>query len=326
LSRGADGVYRFSNSELKTWMRCPRKWWLSYGRMLAPTAAKTTGPLAIGNRVHEALATYYAGEWDREAALATYKATAQSDVDTTLETDPFADTKKLMSELELGQIMLEGYFDWVEETGADEMLEIIAPETAIEAPLNIAGDQVHLRGKLDVRVRRKFDDARMFMDHKTCASLDQFNQSAQMETQFLTYQLLERLEAWAIGGDDGERADGGIYNLLRKVKRTAQAKPPFYDRIEVRHNDVELRNYYVRVHGVVRQVLNAERALNDGVAHQYVVPPNPTRDCQWDCPFKVVCPMFDDGSRAEDFVNAYYVTIDPDARYMTEEAKKDNPS
>lgn len=290
--------------------------------MLSTQSEKKTGPLAIGNRVHEALATYYAGEWNREAALQTYKEAAQADVDTTLATDPFADTKKLMSELELGQIMLEGYFDWVEETGADEMLEVIAPETAIEAPLEVEGDQVHLRGKLDVRVRRKFDGARMFVDHKTVASLDQFNKTAPMEQQFLTYQLLERLEAWAIGGDTGERADGGIYNLLRKVKRTAQAKPPFYDRIEVRHNDLELRNYYVRVHGIVRQVLNAERALVQGTQHHYVVPPNPTRDCTWDCPFFNVCPMFDDGSRAEDFLNAYYVQIDPDARYELEAGKE----
>jgi hypothetical protein len=320
MSRSADGVYRLSNSELRTWLRCPRKWWLAYYRSLASVGENLVGPLPLGTRVHLALATYYAGDFDREDALRVYKEDAQTAVDALTEIDPYADTKKLVSEIELGRIMLEGYFEWVEETGADEGLTIVAPETAIEAPLNIDSDRVHLRGKLDVRIKRDFDDARVFMDHKTTASLDSFNKTIQIEQQFLTYQLLERLEAWAIGGDSPERTDGGVYNLLRKVKRTPQARPPFYDRIEVRHNDTELRNYYVRVHGIAMQILDAERRLREGVDHHYVVPPNPTRDCGWDCPFLLACPMFDDGSRVEQFLDAYFTEVDPDARYNREEA------
>lgn len=319
MSRSNDGAYRFSNSEIKTWKRCKRKWWLAYHRLLQPATQSAEGALAIGTRVHLALATYYGGKWDQTEALAVYNQSATDDIDRMTAADPFYDPKKLVSEIELGRIMIEGYFQWVEETGADEGLTIINPETVIEAPIDIKGDDVRIRGKLDLRIRREFDGARMFLDHKTAASLNQANMTILKDEQMLMYQLLERLEAWAIGGDEGERTDGGIYSMLRKVKRTDRAKPPFYDRIEIRHNETELRNFYTRVHGEIIDILRAEKFLRDGGDHQWIVPPNPTRDCSWDCPFFEPCRLMDDGSRVEALIESYYVIGDPDARYAEDE-------
>src|SRR5687768_7078633 len=117
MSRSSDGIYRVSNSEMRTWKRCKRKWWLSYHRSLAPVARLYTGPLPLGTRVHLALATYYGGKWDAEEALRVYNEDAQESLALFEAEDPFADTKKLISDIELGRIMLEGYFEWVVETG-----------------------------------------------------------------------------------------------------------------------------------------------------------------------------------------------------------------
>jgi hypothetical protein len=320
MSRGVDGIYRVSNSELRTFKRCPRKWWIAYYRRREPRGEELVGPRSIGTRVHFALATYYSGTFDPDEALRTYKEISEEDRNRFFERDPLGDAGKLNSEIDLGRIMLEGYFDWLAETGADWGLNVVAAETPIEAPL--AGfENVNIRGKLDLRLQREFDGARLFLDHKTVGSLQQANGTIIQDEQMLTYHLLEKLEAYAIGDESGERTDGGLYSMLRKVKRTAAAKPPFYDRIEVRHNDEELRNFYIRITGQVSRILEAETALGLGTNHQYVVPPNPTRDCSWDCDFYRLCPMFDDGSRAEDFLRDNFVVADPDARYVANDQK-----
>jgi hypothetical protein len=62
-------------------------------------------------------------------------------------------------------------------------------------------------------------------------------------------------------------------------------------------------------------------ALDAGADHHDVVPPNPTKDCTWDCDFVSICTMFDDGSRVEDAVTSLYHQIDPHARYDRELTK-----
>jgi hypothetical protein len=315
VSRGNDGVYRLSNSEQKTWKRCQRKWWLSYHRRLQAGSKSFTGALAIGTRVHLGLAAYYNGKFDRDYAMATYEAAGVIDKAKTIDSND----SKIDSEIDLGRIMLEGYFDWVEETGADVGLKLIAPETIIEAPSGVDG--VNLRGRIDARFERLADGRRVVMDHKTAAQLSAIENTVHMDEQFRMYHLLERMEAWARDTSQEKMTDGVIVNVLRKVKRTERANPPFYERYEVRHNDTDLRNFYVRMHGVIRQILEAESRLNAGEDHHYVVPPNPTNTCSWDCPFYSVCPMFDDGSRAEDFLSEFYTVGDPDERYTELEQK-----
>jgi hypothetical protein len=56
---------------------------------------------------------------------------------------------------------------------------------------------------------------------------------------------------------------GILVNLLKKVKRTASAKPPFYARVDVPHNIHELRNHWKHV--VHRaEIADAERRLDAG--------------------------------------------------------------
>lgn len=298
---------RVSNSELGTFRRCRRRWWLGYHRGLSPRRDDESSQASIGTLVHKSLRAYYGDgvnpleTLERELVAAVERAPEQAE-----------DVAKVGA---LCRAMLEGYLQWLEETGEDEDLEIIDAEREVRVPLT---SDVELLGKLDLRVRRKHDGARLFLDHKTVGNLTDLPKTARLDTQMLTYHLLEFLafaEAHGRNPEENERSVGGVYNMLRKVKRTAAAKPPFYGRHEVRHNLHELRSHWQHVVAVASDIAQAEAALTAGTSPHVVAPPDPRGDCAWSCPFFAVCPMFDDGSDVESVLPALYDERDPYARY-----------
>ena len=297
-------VVRLSNSEIQTFKDCRRRWWLTYYRRLKPREKTMTGALALGSRIHQALDDHYA------KGVPLLK--AHSDL---VETEKqllladFRDVSDLETEAELGRIMLEGYEQWVEENGIDAELEMISTEETIIAPL--FGGAVELQGKLDMRVRRKTDGVRLFRDFKTVGgSLSEFSNMAHMNEQVMTYMLLEATKA-----DESNRSEGGIFTMLKKVRRTASAKPPFYDQIEIRHNVFTLRSFWNRIHGAIGDLMRVRTALDAGEAHSFVAYPTASRDCKWKCQFFAICPMFDDGSAAEQALSEMYEESDPYAYY-----------
>ena len=226
--------------------------------------------------------------------------------------EDFRSTDSLDSEAELGRIMLEGYLEWVEDEGIDAELDIISSEEKISVP--ILDGTVELQGKLDMRVRRKIDGARMFRDWKTVGgSLSDFANLLPMNEQNLTYMLLEMLKE----GEEN-RSDGGIFTMLKKVKRTAAAKPPFYEQVEVRHNIFTLRSFWDRIHGTIVDMMRVRTALDEGASHTSVAYPSPSRDCSWKCQFASICTMFDDGSSAEQALTDIFEEADPYAYYETD--------
>lgn len=312
------GIEYISNSEMATFKRCERKWWFAYYRELGLKAESVVGPLALGTRIHHALAAYYSP--NPENPVVVFEKTVLEDQEKFPEL--IDDIEK---QADLGRAMLEGYAEWLEETGADANLRIIAPETRLE--IQSGFPNVRLVGKLDVRVERETDNVVLFMDHKTVANLTEPVRTLHMDEQMLQYHLLEYMDYLAMKQAAIERGepepsprftDGGLYNMLRKVKRTARANPPFFERVEVRHNMHELRAYWQRVHGTVGQILERRKALDAGGDHHYVVPPTPNRNCTWDCDFFLVCPLHDDGSNVEGLIEEYYERRDPMARYETE--------
>jgi hypothetical protein len=138
-----------------------------------------------------------------------------------------------------------------------------------------------------------------------------------MNEQILTYMLLEQ---HANQGTE-ERSEGGLFTLIKKVKRTANAKPPFYDQFEVRHNIFSLRSFWNRIHATVLDLMRVKTALDQGTHHSQVAYPTPSRDCTWKCPFFSVCPMFDDGSAVEEAIENMFDIGDPYAYYGNEEKK-----
>ncbi len=303
-------VIRLSNSELQVFKDCRRKWWLQYYRRLQPKSKDMTGALALGSRIHAALDDHYA---NNTPLLEAHSKLVETDRQILLA--DFRDTQDLDNEADLGRIMLEGYEEWVQENGIDAELEMISTEEKIIAPL--FNGAVELQGKLDMRVRRKGDGARMFRDFKTVGgSLSDFANLAPMNEQILTYMLLESTKV-----DEKERSDGGIFTMIKKVKRTASARPPFYDQIEVRHNIFTLRSFWDRIHGTIADLMRVRTALDEGEKHQYVAYPKPSRDCKWKCQFFTICTLIDDGSSSEQAISEMYEVADPYAYYETNENK-----
>jgi PD-(D/E)XK nuclease superfamily protein len=319
-----DGSYPISNSEVQTWKRCRRKWWLAWYRRLALRTETFIGVRSIGDRIHRALQRWYVPDGtprvDPRDALERVIVEDWTKI-AQLARERHVDEQKqaqLASEFarstNLERAMIEGYVQWLEETGADAELRVIAAETPLAAQAELPdGRSISLIGKLDVRVKRVTDNVNLFIDHKTVGDLKAPAVTLPQNEQMLHYLLLEFLQS-----DEGEaRCDGALYNMLKRSQRTTRATPPFYDRVEVRHNRFELDSYRQRLLAASRDVLDAVAALDDGRrTHLDVAYPSPNANCKWDCDFFAVCNLLDDGSAgADDMINALYHQVDPRDRY-----------
>lgn len=318
-----DGISRKSNSELATFADCRRRWWFVYWRKLQ--LRKRENPIGvkhIGSRVHRALQRYYVPEItqrvDPRDALERVIIEDWTELSSAYGSNGVPPELEILfkKQNDLERAMVEGYVEWLAETGADSDLEIIAPEAYVEMDLELSptayGDRppVKLVGRLDVRVRRGHNGQPMLMDHKTVGDLTTPARTLSLDEQMLMYMLLESRQ------DTDVVIGGAIYNMLRRVKRTGTAKPPFFQRIEVHHSVVELDSFLTRTIGKVSDIVDVERQLTQGVNPLALVYPRPTRDCSWKCPFLQVCGMVDDGSRLEDALSQLYETADPYQYYQ----------
>lgn len=299
---------QISNSEIQTFKRCRRKWWLGFYRQLLRVEPEVSRPRDIGSLVHRRLDSYYSGGMEDDVL-----ALLVDDQKEMKEEFPEEQHAEVDEVIEYARIMLEGYFEWINETGADANLEIIGPERSVLVDLP-AVEGVKLSGMLDVRVFDHDQQAHAFLETKTVGNFADQEQIAHMNEQFYTYHLLERLDL--LQQDIQTRTDGAILNMLRRIKRTSSAKPPFYKRVPVWHNDEELRAFYTRTIGVVRDILMVEAALDAGGDPLQVCYPTIDRSCTYMCDFFHLCPMIDDNrTNAEGFIAVNFREHDPYARY-----------
>lgn len=319
-----DGLRRISNSELQSFKACRRMWWLSWYRGLRLTRQKRVGAAPLGDRIHRALAQYYVppgspGQRPEDALediIREDEAKLVTALQDTEAGDAATELTNFQKEADLARAMIEGYTQWIAETGIDSGYVVDGSEQQLSADFKLPGDlpDVRLVGRLDVRVRREHDDARLFLDHKTVGNFDQPTRLLPLDEQMKTYHLLE--DKNRNPGDPP--VIGALYNMIRKVKRTATAKPPFYQRVEVHRNPHEISRMEQRIIGESVAMGNVERSLKNGVDHHLVAFPRPSGDCLWKCPFVTICPMFDDNSRAEAFIEDHYTAGNPLDRYDNE--------
>jgi hypothetical protein len=297
---------RISNSEIQSFLRCRRRWYLQYYERWHTREPVVTGALALGSRVHAALEVYYKGTGP---LLEQYDLLMTEDK--MLAASIGQDLTTLEQEGELGRLMLEGYQDWVAEEGIDSIYKIIGVEEVLATPM--LGGRVELIGKIDLRVQDLRDGANLVLDHKTTASLEDFPKWGHMNPQLMTYQTLDFVNR--TGPDEDQRLAGGVFRLIKKVKRGLRAKPPFYRQHEIRHNVFTLRSFWTRTQGILTDLMWVRDNLDAGEDHRKVAYPTPTRDCSWYCPFFQVCPLMDDGSDVDSMLNDLYVRADPYAYY-----------
>jgi hypothetical protein len=302
-----DDVPTFSNSTFRTAGRCPRHWYLAYylGYGKRPEQENPVTVATLGTRVHCALEAYYGYGLDPVAALRViyYLATKEF---------PF-EADELEKQHGYAKAMVEGFIQWSEEEGIDAALEVISTEK-IETRDLILPDRtiVRLMAKLDQKVRRQTDGAVLFRDWKTVGTLAKSHLLI-LDEQMRFYSLLDALDAF----ETGERADGGLYTMLLRSKRTPKANGPFYKEVEVRFNQHDHSSMLERTRTRAQHLVITTRKLDAGGDHRGLAPPNPGDYCGWGCPFTLICPMMDDGSRWEDALQANFIKRDPYGYYGT---------
>lgn len=304
---------RLTNSEMRAFRRCRRKWWLSYHRGLVPrTDDAPLAPRRVGTIVHDALAAYY------ERGDDPVKVVLDGHEKRLAEYGEFF-VKEVTRETALCEAMITGYLDWLAESGADSEMDVIGAERAAEAPLGDgAPEGSTVLAKLDAVVDHKPTGQKLAFEFKTVADLSTPLALLRIDSQFRTEHLVRFLLQLRDGATAEEAitdCSGVLWRGLRRVKRTVTAKPPFYREEIVRHNIEELRNHWRHVVSTALEIDRAQTELDSGRDPHLVAPPNPVKDCKWDCEFFNVCPMFDDGSRVEEALAANFDVRDPLERY-----------
>lgn len=268
-------------------MRCRRKWDWTYLKGLESPKYQTN--LATGTAVHKALQAHYKGA-DPFAELSAYWGT---EADALLPADPAS--AQLAKDVKLSEIMVEGYLEWLAVEAADAGYTPVAIEQKVEMLLT---PDVTLHGTLDL-VMSDPDGNLILIDHKTTATFSALaDRRLQLNFQLLTYALLTQ-EYFGVA------PAGAQLNMLRKVLRTASAKPPFYQREPVHFNQFQLANHRHHLRAILSELLASEFEIAAGDnARSYPVIDG---DCTWKCPFLSVCAMADDGSDIDGALNDLYV-------------------
>jgi len=321
-----DGKRRYSNSELGTFADCRRRWYLQYYRRLQLREPPVPiGVMYTGDRVHRALRYWYQPDGtpriDPRDTIEYLISSARAMLVERYRNDPYTSgnvpevvRKKFDASANLERIMIDGYLEWIADTGVDAEYTVIEPEAYIEGELPQLPD-VLLIARIDVRVLRSTDGARLWLEHKTVGDLVSPTLTLPLDEQVLFQTLIEELQP-----DHSHHSEqyvaGVLYNMLRRVKRTAMAKPPFYGRTEVHHNPVTMDNYRKRVIGKITDVEATRSLLDENVDHRVVAYPRPTRECAWKCPMLAVCKMMDDGSHVESAISDMYQEGDPYGYYV----------
>jgi hypothetical protein len=302
-----------SNSEIRTYQTCRRKWMLAYyhGWRLKQSEEDPTGAVTIGSQIHLAMEAWYGHSIDPLAVLNwSYR-------DVIAMRPEFE--KPLMKDLDMALAMVEGYLQWAAETGVDAGLEVVAAEhvVAYEIPLTDPGLSVVLRAKLDLLFRRRSDGRLLLRDWKTVGTFRKAD-ALLLDQQMRFYVMLQALSH----RDPRDRIDGVLYLMMRRSKRTVRATGPFYAQEEVSYNRHDLNSTYQRARQVVSEIVLAHTQLDAGVDHHAIAYPNPGDYCSWGCAFRSICPMFDDGSRVEEAITARFEKGDPYRYYSAERIER----
>ena len=304
---------RLSLSELRTFRRCRRTWWLGYHQGFQLKMPEIVGARSLGNIVHAALEAYYLPGTlrDMSVPLEQVELLRARDLERLAVEDTFGDKlKKAHDQYDLARIMVEGYVEWVEETGHDAYLDVLGVEKNLEHVVEARqGTPYTLAGRVDHLAQYSNTQEVIIRDYKTVANLVDLPKTASLNEQGLHYYwLLSKIEPEM-------QIDSSEFVMLRKVKRTAQAKPPFYGSHKTRINRFKLDAWSRRLWGMVNDVEDAELRLAAGEDPMTVCYPNPLSTCSWDCDHLALCDMLDDGSRWEEAAAEFYAIGDPYARY-----------
>jgi len=285
--------HRFvSQSQMKSWNKCKRRYYLDYVRRVRKVDFSPSA-LSLGQYVHTGF-EFIEEDW-QEAMQAL--------VDEDMENTPEILHNDVKNQHELARIMVEGLAEWIPTSPVMAGFEVLEREKEIAVDFG----SYAVMGKVDWLVRLANEDVSI-LDLKTAADFRIFKLS-DIDLQFRSYIALLEIIYGA------ESPMMGTWLVARKVKRTARARPPFYDTKSVTYNQHQLDSVKRYWDATVLPMHHAEDLHASGNYHQDMLfPPNPSYDCGL-CPHRDLCPMFDSGDDAEGFIKDCYEESEPNARY-----------
>lgn len=319
MGRLSESNYSFSHSEMSTFKRCKRKWYLHYFRGLRRRRDPMSKARDTGILVHAALHNFYvAGGLDgpnAEKLLQQFLMNARDEDMLKVETE---DERKVITDVhDTSLIICNGYLEWLHETGNDMEYVFDHTEQELRAPGPVEGTEI--MGIIDLGGTHAMSGDLFVMDTKVTNSFDTMLKTLHLMEQGPMYAVLAKILE-----PDDKRGFRVVWNMLKRNKHSGTAKPPFYQRYELAINTDQLRQFYLQLHGQITEILRLEQRLNEGDSHIAAAYPTPTQDCAWECPFFAVCGAMNDVTRNDvDFlIAAYYSTPEEREATKIEEEKE----
>ncbi len=283
LTPQEEGVLTLRVSDIRTWLDCPRKFWLQTLQGLRPGGDKTnqlevidyrrfdpTHPEELneevvvrtrdanrrdeGTMVHAVTEAYYRGKPMPEPGYAEYHQWVQDHVHAQAEElSVNLDTPSWQDAIRYATVMATGYVPWVQREGHDVGKKVLAVEERMtwDWPVpSYASSKFHtirLTGQPDIVEQDTITDEVGIGDTKTVSSLKKGGPRAH-DFQLTAY-------AWRPGRSTGQRPTYGYQNLIARSLQTAKATPPFYRRVPVTITRESLESWEELLLRVLKEVV-----------------------------------------------------------------------
>lgn len=282
----------FTHSDIDKFLQCRRLWAWNYVRDFQPPEVRH-GPRALGHRVHRTLANSYAGS--PVEPVAYFNALSAKDMAWQEENaQPEWAMDELYKDTISGRKMIEAYFEWLEDTGADAGLTVEAVETPSEA-LILDGD-VLLKGIVDTKFRREDSGLLVLNDFKTVGRWTSA-EAARLERSYQhhVYMSIENLT------HPDDPVGEAVYTVLKK------GRFPTIERFKVPGTGKSGPN---RLKDIERICAEMIRAIDEESFY-----PSPGQHCGW-CDYRHPCSLADDDpATALEYLEVKFTVGTKHARY-----------
>lgn len=296
---------KISNSEIGTFLDCRRKWYLHYYLHFTKKRGAEADHLSFGLRMHSALGAWYVSHGQEDPRKVIREIYAE---DRPLAIQDGTDMKEFDEHARMSGMLVDYYMEKVLKEGFDMGWTYIGSEQEMEIELI---EDVNFIGKIDALVERERDGTKFMLEHKTygSSSASQHIKVAHIEPQHIGYMMLYRMT-------HDDYLSGTVLNIIKKVKTLTRSKTPILVREVIRHNQIEIDNYFKRLQMIAQEIKNLSEDLDTNIANPvHMAYPTPSTDCSWKCDFFQVCPMMDDGSDWRGMLEKNFEEYDPYARY-----------
>lgn len=311
-------------SERVCFKTCRQKWKWAYEDRLKPVRERPA--LRFGTLVHGALREFYKpGKKRGPHPAKTFERLYRAELvagKPELTMREAGERTEAIDALELGTTMLHGYVD---EYGADDRYEVIAPEQSFQLDIMSPRNGAYLFtyvSQIDAVVRDCVTQRLGYLEHKTSDDLQPFGAPLTLDEQAGAYWTFGTMWLQATGVlPEGEDLDFMVFNFLRKAlpdsrPRDAEGRAlnqngtvskrqplPLFRRELVMRGDEERRE-------VFRRALNEFTEMKMVRQGRLAVYKNPGRHCLW-CEFRDMCEVHETGSDWRAIRDQLFTTWDP---------------